>query len=396
MKLYAQHGFGDGEKVAAGLERGLIDGAILGAKDLQAEKLSAKLGDLRAASAGATLVFDPQFYVSLLRNNGALRLGALESYDYFRSWRRSQLESSERVAEVLDSALEFQAEIPELDALIAPNILISRSFDSAEAVIAKNFIRATANRHCQTGDPRPVFATLAVSREALLHTDEFESFLADITLLDEPPDGFYLLIGASSSEARGEILHADIIAAWMLLNRSLKLNGFEVINGYSDLLTPFLAAVGADAGATGWFNTLRVFSLERFGPAAGMARQPLPRYLSARLLNRLTFVEMNAMRTMFPAVLNRLPTDASFPRDDEPERIAEAFQAWEALRTMSAAMSGGDISANLAACELAVAEARNAYGTIAAAGFRLGPKSGGDHIAEIHEGLTAFRESAEL
>ena len=99
---------------------------------------------------------------------------------------------------------------------------------------------------------------------------------------------------------------------------------------------------------------------------------------------------------MFPSVLNRLPADADFPGDDEPERIAEAFQAWEALRAMSGAMSGGDISANLAACELAVAEARNAYGAIAAAGFRLGPKSGGDHIAEIHEGLTSFRETAEL
>ena len=36
----------------------------------------------------------------------------------------------------------------------------------------------------------------------------------------------------------------------MFLNDVLSVNGFLVINGFSDLLTPFLGAAGAEAGAT--------------------------------------------------------------------------------------------------------------------------------------------------
>jgi len=272
------------------------------------------------------MLLDPQFYVSLLGGGTNLRLGSLEDYPYFRPYRRSQLELTDRVEDVLNGALKFQVSLP-LSGIIAPNILISRSFDSAESVVAKNFIRATGARYAKLAEQRPVYATLAVSREALLEKSLLQEFLADITLLDTPPNGFYLLVGASNSEARTEIFHADLIAGWLLLNYSLKVNGFEVINGYSDRLSPFLGAVGGDVGCSGWFNTLKTFSLDRFAPAATGGRLPVQRYLSTRLLNRITFIELNGLRLFLPDVLNNLPHDVDFTEAEEPQRNREVFQS---------------------------------------------------------------------
>jgi hypothetical protein len=395
MKLYAQHGFGDGEKISIGLEEGLIEGVVFGAKDISPEKLREKLDQANELSPNAARLLDPQFYVSLLGGGTNLRLGSLEEYPYFRPYRRSQLELTERVGEVLQGALEFQASLP-LSGIIAPNILISRSFDSAESVIAKNFIRATGERYGRLRDQRPVYATLAVSREALLEKSQLQEFLADITLLDNPPDGFYLLVGASSSEARTEIFHADIIAGWLLLNYSLAINGFEVVNGYADRLTPFLCAVGGTAGCSGWFNTLRTFSLDRFAPAATGGRLPVQRYLSNRLLNRITFIELNGLRLFLPEVVNGLAHDADFPTDEEPQRNREVLQSWEALKALLNGLTAGDVTGNLAKCEAAIAQARDAYARISAARVPLDAKSGADHLQALSEGIKLFRELAEL
>lgn len=397
MKLYAQHGFGDGEKITTGLAEGLIQGVVFGAKDISPEKLAEKLDQAIELSPDAARLLDPQFYVSLLGGGTNLRLGSLEEYPYFRPYRRSQLELTERVGEVLQGALEFQAGLP-LSGIIAPNILISRSFDSAESVIAKNFIRATGARYEKLGDKRPVYATLAVSREALLEKPQLQlqEFLADITLLDSPPDGFYLLVGASSSEARTEIFHADIIAGWLLLNYSLKVNGFEVVNGYSDRLSPFLGAVGGAAGCSGWFNTLRTFSLDRFAPAATGGRLPVQRYLSTRLLNRITFIELNGLRLFLPEVVNGLAHDADFPTDEEPQRNREVFQTWEALKSLLDGLTASDVTENLAKCDAAIAQARDAYARISAARVPLDAKSGADHLEALSEGIKLFRELAEL
>jgi hypothetical protein len=395
MKLYAQHGFGDGDKITTGLDEGLIQGIVFGAKDISPDKLREKLSEANDLSPDTIRLLDPQFYVSLLGGGTNLRLGNLEEYPYFRPYRRSQLELTERVGEALQEALEFQAGLP-LTGIIAPNILISRSFDSAESVVSKNFIRATGARFGKLADKRPVYATLAVSREALLEKSQLQEFLADITLLDDPPDGFYLLVGASSSEARTEIFHADVIAGWLLLNYSLKINGFEVINGYSDRLSPFLGAVGADAGCSGWFNTLRTFSLDRFAPASAGGRLPVQRYLSMRLLNRITFIELNGLRLFLPEVLNGLAHDVDFTESEEPQRNREVFQSWEALRSLSVNLSTGDLATNLERCNGAIAQARDAYARISASRFPLDPKSGSDHLEDLSEGIKLFRELAEF
>lgn len=55
--------------------------------------------------------------------------------------------------------------------------------------------------------------------------------------------------------------------------------------------------------------------------------------LSTKLLNRITFYELNALRRIIPevSIVNGLSMDEKY--DGEPERSDEIMQSWEALST---------------------------------------------------------------
>lgn len=393
MKIYAQHGYGEGEKIIRGLQEGLIDGTILSPRDLKRDGVAAKVAGYQNARPDADIFIDPQFYATFAGASEMARIGKLQEWPHFTTERKSELEVTSKVEEVLHLTLEHLVSLP-VTAVIAPNIYISRSFDSREAVIAKNFIRQARGVYQRLGDQRPLLVTLAVCREALLERGDFEEFLNDITMLDEPPDGFYVLVGSRGTEVRTDIFHADVIAGWMLLNHSLSINGFQIVNGFSDMLTPFLAACGATAGASGWYANLRAFSLDRFQPPQGMARQPILRYLSAALLNRITFTEKDALSGMVPEVLNGLSHDADY--DPEPDRTSEALQTWEALQRLNNTLGAGDIEENMTSCNLEISRAEALYSEITGLGFGLDRKSGSDHLEPLREGIHVFKKMTGL
>jgi hypothetical protein len=400
MKLLAQHGASTGEKTVRGLERGYFDGAIYSPRDITADKLRDQLLDMAKINPDAELLFDPQYYAGHNVSSPEARLSRLESCEeygrYFRQRRRRELETGDTVLEDITACLRFQSEL-DLTGLIGPNILISRSFDSIEASIAKNFIRLTGRTAAGLKLRKPVYATLAISREALLDKNELMDFLADVTLLDPPPYGFYVLVASRNADARSDIFNADVIAGWLFVNYTLSINGYSVINGYSDLLTPFLGVAGAAAGATGWWSNLRTFSLDRFLPAAG-GRLPIQRYLSKLLLNRITFFELHQLREMYPAVLNGIETDNLYPVDkgSEPNRPDEVLQTWEAIKSLNEDLVNGDTKNGLRLCRRAIHRANTAYDNVEAVVPGLDPKSNRDHLSALFEGLRLFAQLAEL
>lgn len=238
--------------------------------------------------------------------------------------------------------------------------------------------------------------TLSICRETLLERGEFEEFLTDITRLKNPPDGFYLLVGSRASEASTDIMHADVIARWMLLNRSLSINGFKVINGFSDVLTPFMGVAGAEAGATGWWSNLRMFSLDRFAASSGMARQPIPRYLSTSLLNRITFAEKDAVSKFIPAVVNGLAHDSDYADGEMPDRTGEALQSWEAIKKLNSDIVAQGIQAGLEHLTTSVDQAQAIYASISNMSIALDKKSRPDHLDAMSEGLRVFSDLAGL
>lgn len=400
MKLLAQHGAANGEKIDRGLQNGYIDGVIYSPRDITADNLRQQLRAVAAIDPASERLFDPQYYAGHNVSSPEPRLGRLTSCDEYRSFfrqrRRRELESNPaRIRRDIIDCLRFQDGL-DLTGLIAPNIVISRSFDSVEAVIAKNFIRMTGSAAERIRTGRRVYATLAISREAMLDKSELTSFITDITLLENPPAGFYLLLCARSEDARTDIFNADVIGAWLFINHALALNGFEVINGYSDFLTPFLGVAGATAGATGWWSNLRTFSLDRFMPAGG-GRLPIQRYLSKVLLNRITFYELHQLRQFFPLILNRLPSDDLYPEDNgsEPERNVEVLQTWNAIKSLNAELVQDDLDESLRLCFEALENALSVYDSIETT-VRLDQKSNGEHLSAINEGLRIFAELAEL
>ena len=393
MKLFAQHGAQTGEKITEGLTQGLLDGAVFSPRDIALDTLRTKLDAMATNFPTAERLFDPQYYAVFLADNQDARLGYLaDDYSvYLQQRRRAQLERESNVRTDVRAALEFQKDLA-VTSLIAPGILIPRSLNSVETVIAKNFIRAAAEEFAALNDPRKVFATLAISREALLDKQELIEFVNEITALEAPPHGFYLLVAARNTEARSDIYHADVIAGWMFLNHVLKLNGFEVINGYSDILTPFLGAAGGTDGCFGWWSNLRAFSIDRFAPSSGMARLPIQRYLSVGMLNRITYFELNALRDLgMQGILNGLRFDSLY--QNEPERPKEVLQSWEAVREMNRRLLQGSLQNSLRRCVQAIGQAERLYDSIP---LPLDGKSNREHLEPLREGIGLFARLAEI
>ncbi len=223
--------------------------------------------------------------------------------------RYDQLLRESEVIEDVSKVLECKEALP-LTALIGPNIIIGRSFDSPEAAIAMNFVRATGVQGKKIAPEKRIYATLAVSGEALINIEELVRFLNQLIVLETPPDGFYVLVAAGNAEARTDLFNAEVIAGWMFLNHVLSVKGFLVINGFSDLLTPFLGAAGAEAGAMSWWSNLRTFSVERFSPTTGGGRTPTERYLSCALLNRITYYELDTTWDRRPLWVGGVPASS--------------------------------------------------------------------------------------
>jgi hypothetical protein len=401
MEILAQHGYGCGDRVTRGLDEGLIDGVIFGAKDIGVEKLKGKIAEVRSNHPNAKCLFDPQFYAAIVAGQNGARLGSLvgsDPYPYFEPRRRRDLEREQVVIRDLQAVLEFQHNL-DVTAAIAPSIVIPQSLNSAHAVIAKDFLRNARGVWDGLGGDKPLYATLAISSTALSDKSELEEFLEEITEIEARPEGFYLLLEKPDGAIPDSLTERNELSRWMLVNHTLKLNGFELINGYTDLLAPYLGATGADAVASGWFNTLKSFSLKKFEPTESFARRPVPRYSSAALLKSIRHTELQNMRDLWPQILNDEPTDAYYDPEygSSPEGAEEALQNWGCLKKLCEELiSEGDVADSVNSCREALDYAGLLYAEFNQRGITLREKSSMQHVGTIRDELEFFEEMAEL
>ena len=402
MKLYAQQGSqtgsGDRNKIIQGLRENVIHGAILSPKDYDAMRVTETLDEIRRESPTADRLFDPQYYATLVAHEPDGRLGKLLGDDYqayFGARRRSYLEGEDRLRTEIGNCLKFQSNLP-VTAVIAPNIVIRKRFNSVEGLIARNFVRYSKTIWEEVGDGRPLFATLAMDFEAVQDREELEEFVQELTVLESRPDGFYLLVNNPTSEIAAELIDHRTLSGWMFVNHALQVNGFRVINGYSDILTPILCAAGGEAGATGWFNSQKVFSMDRFAPASGGGRRPVLRYLSTKLLNSIRFDELERLRYRFPSILNGLPSDSYYSEEtaSEPDgQVKEVLQTWDAISSLGVNVG----KSGLVDCRKRIYDAEELYAEInLAPGLRLTGRSNNAHLDALDAGIRQFAELAEI
>lgn len=397
MRIIAQHGFGPKDKLQRGLSEGIIDGVIFSPRYSKPDRIRQEIATLEGH--GAVLALDPEYYATNFLSHPNPNLGSLQEWGYFQRPRRSSLISGAAIPSLIEGALSEQIALG-VNRLISPNLYI-QSADSIDAAIAINFLSRTKEVASELGE-LPVYGTLALHRDALLAGETFRDILDGLTGIENPPDGYYLIVGSSEQQSTGtyvrsDLSHPEVIAASMYVNYALSINGSHVINGYSFLLSPLMGICGAEEAASGWTSGLRKFCFDRYARSQQGGRQPNVRYLSNPLLSHVRQTDLDAFREIVPEVMNALPSDEVY-LGEEPTRTHEALQSWEALRELSSgiASEGGDVGAKLEAFSRRIATARGLWERLRSAGFSNEVEPNIERLEAMEGGIEIFTEWAEI
>ena len=240
---------------------------------------------------------------------------------------------------------------------------------------------------------------LAVDRDVFLNGAGFRDIVDALTAIENPPDGYYLLVGSNGARdagglVRSDVFHAEVIAGWMYTNYALSINGARVINGYCHLLSPLLGICGAEAAASGWFSGLRRFSMSKYVKEAGGGRAPVVRYVSTPLLSRIKQTDFLAFRSIVPEIASETPSDTIYDR--ELTRTEEAIQSWEAIQALSNACITGDVPADLNRFRGRLQRAAELWSSLQEAGLSQEAEANLERIEAMREGITLFEKLAEL
>lgn len=256
MSLFAQHGYGKGDKLERLGNSHAIDGVILSPADEGAAALRQTARDLRLYDV--TTLLDPQTYVYAIPDAVA-RSHEENGLDFGTiSW------GSLTTADVGGHAASVVAVNEQMGTdgpIIAPGPR-QLSFADPWTPFAFQYARATL----EVAQGRPVLASLIIEEAGLGDWSAIEQWLDMATTLDVA--GFYIVVGR----------HGNYPSAWdgallanlgRLVYRLAVLNDYHVIVGYSDIAGLVSIAVGAEAIASGWSYRQRHFLAERWIPRRG-------------------------------------------------------------------------------------------------------------------------------
>ncbi|WP_428897030.1 hypothetical protein Dip518_000815 [Parelusimicrobium proximum] len=336
MKLYAQHGSKTGEKLSKGIESNFIDGVILSPRDISIDKLKGQLTSLKDDKKD--VFFDPQMYIAPY-DDGTLKIACLEtdySSCYYERINKMLLGVDPSILDgVISKALKFQGEMG-FPTIISPNFLIADSFNSQDSLIALQVFNRAFSIAKQGGFNKNLFLTLIINKAILNDQQLLSNFLVQLIGLNLDVKGFYIIIGEIEPPSAKYSLSAKELHGALTLINKIKKEGYEIISGYSDLYSPIFSIAGASAVSSGWLTSRRSFYLKSFYPSKG-GRTREPRYLSMRLLARITNTELEAIiKLTGKEFLNGLSGDNFFLKkgDERTTQEEETLQSWEALKHM--------------------------------------------------------------
>ncbi len=281
MSLFAQHGYGKSNKIEKAITSGDLAGVILSPKAESPQKLIDYSSELNTKFPRIKVYFDPQFYICGLQ--GKVTAGKLIEYPYYtEGLTRSSLSIPTNLRDFTQSALGFQRSL-NLSAFFSPTIAFD-NFDGRESQTAISL----AYESIGAVDTSDIYISLCIHENAFRNTTAMEEFLNVISLLDTK--GFYIIIERSNSTDKTTSVNSPALANIMKFIYILsEINDFDVIIGYSDLLSVLFATVGHPDFCCGWYNNLKMFSESNFRPSTG-GRRPRKRYTSGILMSSLLLV----------------------------------------------------------------------------------------------------------
>jgi len=275
LRILAQQGYGKGRYIEEGIKDGSLRGAILSPRDEEPAALTSFVKHL--AEDGLEFVaIDPQFYAFTIADG---RLRHLERYPFSPGFlTRRSFSSSTELRAFSSDALKYQAHLP-VTHLISPAVALTDLRDSNSQIyvtMAQESIRWHSKKK-----QKPLLLSLILNESALQSSDAIDEFLDVITSWDY--HGVYLCVQATTSAYPATLSAAALANLLYLVHVLTTLNDYLVVFGFADFNALLLGAAGASYAASGWYNSLKQFSLNRFVPSKGGSR-PRPRYPSIPLL----------------------------------------------------------------------------------------------------------------
>lgn len=373
MSIIAQCGHAEGNKVTAALNAGVIDGVILSPRHHSVPNLRAQATAVLAQGGANYVLFDPQFYASVIAS-GAAKLGKLQTYPYYPSQqglRRVHFGSSE-IRLYARGVLDFQAQelASQLSHYIAPTVLLD-SLDDFWSQIALNLASEAIEYNKALKPSKPLLISLFATEGAFTNRRSVEDFVDAVTSYDAA--GFYVVVNRGLSRAECALKPTPLGHLMYTCYVLSKLNEYLVICGYEDLEGMLLHAAGVTACATGWTRGIRAFNLENLyvqtGKPGGIS--PRARYTSAPLLSKLKLTP--EIRDIDKAGhLAQILSGGAYDVQLQSalggslaswDRTTEALQHWHVLQSLAtAATQSSDLQGRLKAVSGLISNASKRHG----------------------------------
>lgn len=397
MKLYAQHGWGKGEKINRALDESVLQGLILGPHDEEPTDLRGYVESLARRRSKPDVLFDPQLHVALMPNANE---GKLPQYtDYYRpNLSLRDLTAMRAVRQIARDVLDYERGLP-LSQIVSPSILMEGFADRTAQVALSLAQESIEYWEGITNDDRPLLLSFLFSESALAHHEQVAEFLDTISLYEVA--GFYIVVDRNDS-IYSQDFEPRRLSELLRIIYSLRQSRFEVVVGYSDFVSVLFSAVGATACATGWSQKLRRFNRARYQPSRG-GRQPRERYSSAPLLNSIFLTELDACQDVrrLRAVRSNTRYDDVFDGQSYPSGVSwspelSTLQHWATLAELTERLgtNSGRNRMNLAV--RMIVDAGTLYNELASLGVRFEGPNGRGHLPNWLDGMEDFMRGVRI
>lgn len=395
MGLLAQHGYGKANKINRALDSNDISGVILSPKSESLDKLIAFSYDLHDEYPNSRVYFDPQFYICGMQ--GDVTAGKLVEYPYFSAGlTRANLSVPANLHTYAEIVIATQRRLS-LSSFFSPAI----TFDDFDGRESQTAISLAYESIALTSAERELYISLCIHENAFRNKASMEDFLNVISLLDVK--GFYIIIARSSNISKSTAINQNVLSNIMSFLYILSaLNGFEVIVGYSDMLSLPMAAVSNAHFGCGWYNNLKAFSEMNFRPSSG-GRRPRKRYTSGTLMSSLLLLpEIETLNRM--NLLPKIESESPFNSIIQPNLNdagwtdeVSCLHNWHVLGSLLNEIERqGSYTNRLNYIINKIVSASEIYRTINERGFQLDAKSGGSHLNMWLAAISDFRTQAGI
>ncbi|MFA7339639.1 MAG: hypothetical protein WC028_22850 [Candidatus Obscuribacterales bacterium] len=269
---------------------------ILSPRDIPSKNLQTIASD--AINCGADILFDPQFYLPHADHK------TLCEHSYWpKNYSTGAFFAGYGLSELLDELGKLNSLLGSIG-FILPGIHAS-TIDDAWLKYHKMIAEAAVDKGFRDGFK--LFATVALSAEALVDDDQVHELLEEIE--SWPVDGIYLVC----EHPKGEYLVSD--TNWLVnqldLSAGLRLQGKEVISGYSNHQSLILATASVNAIASGTWMNVRSFPPEKFViPPEEIVKTKSIWYYCPHALSefKITFLDVASRQ----GILSEMMTPAAF------------------------------------------------------------------------------------